>query len=188
MDSGVGRIVDTLRELGLEEDTFVFFFSDNGPEGPGSSGPLHGRKGSVWEGGHRVPAIAYWPTHIPRGIVCDLQSMSMDLFSTVMSVTDTSLPKNISLDGIDLIPFLRGDPAFPERSLFWRYHGQKAVRWRQWKLVVNVEGGPDLALFDLKDDLQESRNLASREEDIVKDLQARLSLWERDVARGSMLT
>ncbi len=86
MDKGVGEIVTTLRRCGLEQNTLIFFFSDNGAMKYGSNGPLHGFKGSLWEGGHRVPAIAYWPGKIAPGQTSNQTTISLDLFPTMIAL------------------------------------------------------------------------------------------------------
>ena len=91
MDKGVGEILETIKELGLAGNTFVFFLSDNGPAG-GSAGPLRGRKGSNWEGGHRVPAIAWWPGRIPAGKTTDQLAISLDLMPTLLAMAGTGGP------------------------------------------------------------------------------------------------
>ena len=88
MDKGVGQILDKVVELELDENTFVFFLSDNGPAG-GTAGPLRGRKGSNWEGGHRVPGIAWWPGQIPSGETTDQLAISLDLMPTMLAMADS---------------------------------------------------------------------------------------------------
>ena len=188
MDSGIGRIVDRVRSLGLEDDTFIFFFSDNGPDGPGSSGPLRGRKATVWEGGHRVPAIAYWPGRLPREAVSDVPAMSMDLFPTLAAVAGVDLRSDLALDGQSLLPALDGEASQPDRALFWRHAGQTAARYGNWKLVLDAPDGPDIGLYDLEADLGEAQNLAGERPDLVASLRARLRDWESDVSSGPMLT
>ena len=188
MDEGVGRVVATLKRLGIEQRTLVFFCSDNGPAGPGSAGALHGSKGSLWEGGHRVPAMAYWPGRIKPGTVTDATAMTMDLFPTVAAIAGAALPPGLTLDGTDLSPvlLLRGElPA--GRALFWRFKGQKAVREGPWKLLVNAKGKDQVkpvGLYNLADDLGETKDLAEAEPARVRALQAALAAWEQDVLKG----
>ena len=105
MDKGIGEVVAALERLGLSERTFVFFFSDNGPAG-GSAGPLRGRKGDNWEGGHRVPAVACWPGKIAPGTVCGELGISLDLMPTMLAIAGVSPPKELRLDGVNLLPTL----------------------------------------------------------------------------------
>jgi arylsulfatase A len=178
MDQSVGRVVETIRELGLERDTFLFFCSDNGANQRGSNGPLRGFKGSLWEGGHRVPAIACWPGRIEPGTTCDETVLGMDLFPTMISVAGVRLPKGFQLDGVDLLDVLTKGRRLPERALFWAYRQQEAVRRGPWKLLVQ---GEKERLFHLDDDLGEEHDLASRYPERVEGLRAELAAWKRDV-------
>ncbi len=179
MDQSVGRVVETVRELGLERDTFIFFCSDNGATRNGSNGSLHGFKGSLWEGGHRVPAIACWPGRIEPGTICHQTVLGMDVFPTLASVAGADLPKGLKLDGCDLLNLLTRRRALPERPLFWAYRKQAAVRRGPWKLLVQ---GDKERLFNLDDDLGEQNDLAGRYPERVVALRAELTTWQRDVA------
>ena len=177
MDEGVGDIIKTLRDLNLQHNTFVFFCSDNGGDPPwGDNGVLRGHKGQLWEGGHRVPAIAYWPGRIKPGVT-DAAAMSMDLFPTMLGIADAPPPEK-SFDGLDLSPVLFEKRELPSRDLFWRYRKQKAVRRDRWKLVVEAE---KTFLFDLKNDLGERRNIAEEKPEIVAELLQALASWEADI-------
>jgi len=184
MDEGIGRIVDTVKRLGLERKTFIFLCSDNGATKSGSNGALSGYKGSLWEGGHRVPAVASWPGKIMPGTITDQTVLGMDLFATLVSVAGTKLPPGLKLDGVDLLGMLIKDKKLPERTLFWRYRNEKAVRKGPWKLLVQ---GKDVKLFNLDDDLAEKKNLAEAEPGKVKALEAELSAWEQEVSDGVKL-
>jgi arylsulfatase A-like enzyme len=181
MDEGLGRIVETVRRLGLERRTFIFFCSDNGATRNGSNGALAGYKGSLWEGGHRVPAIAYWPGKIKAGEVTNQTTLGMDLFATMASIAGAELPTGLKLDGVNLSPILLENKPLPERTLFWRYRKERAVRKGPWKLLVQ---GKDVKLFNLDDDLGEKKNLAQVERGMVKALEDELTAWERDVLAG----
>jgi len=181
MDEGIGKIVETVRRLGLERKTFIFFCSDNGATKNGSNGSLAGYKGSLWEGGHRLPAIAYWPGKIPPETVTSQIVLGMDLFPTMLSIAGANLPSGLKLDGVDLTGMLTKNKNLPERTLFWRYRKQKAVRKGRWKLLVqdNKE-----RLYDLDDDLGENINLAGTRPNMVRMLQNELAAWEREVSAG----
>ena len=184
MDEGIGRIVETVGRLGLERKTFIFFCSDNGATKNGSNGELNGYKGSLWEGGHRVPAVAYWPGRIKAGTTTNQTVMGMDLFATMVSITGAKLPTGLKLDGVDLLPMLTRGAKLPERTLFWRYRKEKAVRKGSWKLLV--QGGRS-KLYNLDNDLGEKKNLAVEYPDIVKSLEDELAAWEREVSAGVKL-
>jgi arylsulfatase A len=186
LDKSVGDVIAALRRHNLERRTFVFFFSDNGANRFGSNGALRGFKGSVWEGGHRVPAIASWPGTIPAGKTTDELTISLDLFPTIAALAQTPVPDEHKLDGKNLLPLLKDDQSLGERTLFWRHAGQKAVRQGDWKLVVANErprartaAAP--ALFNLADDIAEEHDLADQEPDRRKRLQSLLDAWEQEI-------
>jgi len=200
MDKGVGEIIATLRRLNLAENTFVFFCSDNGGTREGNNGPLNGHKGSVWEGGHRVPGLAWWPGKIKAGTT-DQVALSMDLMPTMLDLAKVSVPAGHRLDGTILVPLLVESRPLPARTLFWGYTGRYAVRQGPWKLLVNQTAGeatkakgkgknkagdgtaaaPATMLFHLGDDLGEKRDLAAREPGRVRELEAALAAWRKDV-------
>jgi arylsulfatase A len=179
MDEGIGRIVETVGRLGLARKTFIFFCSDNGATKQGSNGALNGFKGSLWEGGHRVPAVACWPGRIRAGSVTGQTVLGMDLFATMVSLAGAQVPAGLKLDGEDLLPVLTGSGGLKARTLFWRYRGQRAVRKGPWKLLVQ---GKDTRLFNLKTDLGEKNDLADRRTDVVAELRAELAAWESQVS------
>lgn len=185
MDQGIGRIAATVKQTGIESNTLIFFFSDNGPSGPGSSGPLRGRKGTLWEGGHRVPAVARWPGVIPSGRVTGETAIGMDLFPTMMALSATAIPKNLEIDGVDLTPVLKDDGTLPPRDLFWRHKEQRAVRSGHHKLLINlVDDVEKASLFSVYEDVAEKIDIADKAPDIVTDLTGRLKTWESTVSAG----
>jgi arylsulfatase A-like enzyme len=181
MDKGIGRIIATLKEHGLAENTFVFFFSDNGGhEGiAGSSNkPLRGFMGSLWEGGQREPAIAWWPGHIPAGKVTGQTAMSMDLMPTMLELAGATLPPDRKLDGVSLVPLLlHGQPLAP-RKLFWKKGHDFAMRDGPWKLLIE-NGTPHL--FNLDNDLSEQNDWAGQQPERVKTMRAEIDAWAKDV-------
>jgi arylsulfatase A len=185
MDEGIGKIVETVRRLDLERKTFIFFCSDNGATKNGSNGALAGHKGSLWEGGHRVPAVAYWPGMIKPGTVTSQITMGMDMFPTMVSIAKAKLPTGLNLDGVDLLGMLMEDKKLPERTLFWRYRKERAVRKGPWKLLVQ---GDNVKLYNLDDDLGEKNNLTGAKPGVVKMLQNELMAWEQEVSAGVNLS
>jgi len=184
MDEGIGRIVETVKRLGLERKTFIFFCSDNGATKNGSNGVLSGYKGSLWEGGHRVPAVAYWPGRIKPDTTTRQTALGMDLFATMVSIAGAKLPVGLQLDGLDLLPMLVEGRKVPKRTLFWRYRKERAVRKGPWKLLVQ---GKDAKLYNLDEDLGERKNLAQAEPQRLKALEDELANWEQDVSDGVKL-
>jgi len=181
MDEGTGKIVETVKRLGLERKTFIFFCSDNGATKNGSNGALSGFKGSLWEGGHRVPAVAYWPGRIKPGSVTSQTTLGMDIFPTMVSIAGEKLPKGLKLDGVDLLGMLTEDRKLPKRTLFWRYRKQKAVRKGPWKLLVQDD---NVKLYNLSDDLAEKENLVNTKPAIARELKDELAVWEQEVSAG----
>lgn len=180
MDEGIGKIMETLKKNKLEENTLVIFLSDNGAEKFGDNGNLNGDKGSLLEGGHRVPAIVYWKAKISRRVSSETL-MGMDLLPTILSVTNTAVPSDIEFDGTDFSNILFGDGQLEERTSFWRYRKQKAVRKNKWKLLISEK---DTMLYDLEKDIEEMTDIAPKNSRLVKNLTAQLQDWEREVTQG----
>lgn len=176
MDEGIGAVVEKVKELDLAEETLIIFISDNGAERFGHNGELNGSKGSLLEGGHRVPAIAYWPGRISAGVT-DETVMTFDWLPTFLSLTDLS-DAAPALDGIDISALLLEKKALLPRSLAWRYRQQKALRSGPWKLWMNQQ---DTMLFNLKVDLGESKDLSEEETDLLEDLLEAYRQWEMEI-------
>ena len=190
MDEGVGRIMKTLKDLGLEENTLVIFTSDNGGyidyksggfENISSNGVLRGQKTDIYEGGHRVPGIFYWPGKIKPGVKDD-KIMSMDMFPTFAALAGATLPQGLKLDGRSVLPVLLENRKLPERPLFWKIGNKKAIRKENWKLCMIANNKP--ALYDLKKDIGESRDLSAQYPGLVKELLEEYNAWEKDVTAG----
>ena len=180
-DQGVGRILRALDDLRLRQNTIVVFTNDNGGEWLSRNTPLFQHKGTVWEGGIRVPAILRWPGHIPAGRVSRQVGITMDLTASILAATRTPVPAEARLEGIDLLPVLEGRAPEIERTLFWRVIGatpQRAVRSGDWKLIF--DGGRPL-LFNLRTDLGERTNMVGLRSDIARRLQPLLAAWQKDV-------
>lgn len=137
LDTGVGEVLDTLQQLGLDERTLVVFTSDNGPWFGGSTGGLRGMKGSTYEGGFRVPCIARWPGRIPAGHVSRSPAVMMDLFATALRVAGIAPPAELVIDGRDIMPLLTSDAASPHEAILGQQGERLAtVRDDRWKLCV----------------------------------------------------
>lgn len=191
LDESVGRIVDTLRALGIRERTLVFFTSDNGGyqtyaggyTNVSSNGPLRGAKGSLYEGGHRVPGIASWPGRIQPGRITAATALTMDLAPTLLELAGVPLPARSGMHGFDgtsLGPLLFENRESAPRDLYWAdRRGAAAIRRGPWKLILPTGEAPEL--YRLDDDISETRNLARAEWDRVSVLQAAVMEWQRSV-------
>jgi arylsulfatase A len=177
-DLGVGRILQTLDRLGLRQNTLVIFTNDNGGEWLSRNTPLFHHKGSVWEGGIRVPAIIRWPGRIPAGQVSRQVGITMDLTASILAAAGIPAASDARLEGIDLLPVLEGRAPEVERTLFWRVTGQQAVRSGDWKLLM--DGGRAM-LFNLRTDIAEHDNLIGQRSDIARRLRPLLAAWQADV-------
>ena len=179
MDTQVGRIVDLLDAEGLRENTLIVFISDNGAVSPGDNGPLAGKKGTLMEGGHRVPGIFNWEGTIKPSTSAETM-LCMDLMPTFASLANVSI-QDRKLDGLDLSSVLRLDEKLPRRLTFWAKRGETAVRDGAWKLLRIKEAN---RLYDLSTDLGEKKNVAAKHPEIVDRLSKALDTWNEDVRKG----
>jgi arylsulfatase A len=177
IDWATGVLVAELERLGLADDTIVVFTSDNGSrardEG-GSNVPLRGTKGTTWEGGLRVPFIVRWPNHVPAGADCSTLLTSMDLLPTLARAAGTAVPDNHTIDGRDVLPVLRGETRDSPHDAFFYYQGcdLEAVRSGRWKLHLARGREPVEELYDLVDDVGETRNRYAEHPTVVAELLA----------------
>ena len=181
LDDAVGRILDAIEQHGEAENTLVIFASDNGPTRIGNTGGLRGSKSQLFEGGIRVPCVMRWPAGLPQEREAAFPAMTMDLTATVLSACGARASR--PLDGIDLLPTLRGKSPEPaDRELFFRYKRMKARRkamiQNQWKYIAD---GDNEFLFHLGEDRAESDNRLSREPDRAERMRKRLAQWEKEV-------
>ncbi|MFE6734918.1 sulfatase-like hydrolase/transferase [Microbacterium sp. NPDC057650] len=195
MDDGVGRILDALDAAGVAENTIVFFSSDNGPSTEsrnwlngeeidyqgGSTGGLRGNKGSLFEGGIRVPAIISWPAGLSAGTSWQTPAAMMDLLPTVLEAAE--LPSASGIDGASVLDELRGADA-AERTLFWEYGPQLAARRGRFKLTLAARehlGGPfdpaSVFLADLDADPAETTDVSAQHPEVAASLRTELMAW-----------
>ena len=148
IDWSVGEVLKTLKELGLDENTFVIFTSDNGPWFEGSSGPYRERKGTAWEGGLRVPFVAQWPAQIPAGTISSEAAMNIDIFPTIVAAAQGSLPLDKIIDGKNILSLLQGEALSPHKALYLFDRNRIAgVRAGKWKLVAETKYQTALTRF-----------------------------------------
>lgn len=191
-DDGVGKILQTLDRLGLTRNTLVIFTNDNGGEWLSRNAPFFHRKGTLWEGGIRVPLIMRWPTELPAGKTSAQVALTMDVTASILAATGTRAPETYRPDGIDLLPMLRGTVPIVERRVFWRLpppaaggaqaaaaaRHQRAMRAGHMKLLLE---GNHFFLFDLAADPGERNDLAAQRPDLVRSLWGLIQEWERSV-------
>jgi arylsulfatase A-like enzyme len=197
IDWSIGCLLEALRSHNLEKNSFVIFASDNGPwlnfgNHAGSAGPLREGKLNMWEGGCRIPCIARWPGHIPAGTVCNQMAATIDILPTFAEIAGAEPPSR-RIDGVSILPLLRGEQGANPRFVFWPYFGQTltGVREGKWKLQLphtslvyegykpGRDGIPgktgtrklELALFDLEADIGEKTDVAAQHPEIVTRLQ-----------------
>lgn len=181
MDEGIGQIRARLRELALEKNTLVFFIGDNGAplkEGAWNGSlntPLTGEKGMLTDGGIRTPFLAEWPGTLPAGLTYEPPVSALDVAATANALA--GLPTDPVLDGVNLIPFVRGEKSgAPHEALFWRWRSQAAIRADHWKLILL---GPEQRfLFDLDSPEGETKNRLADSPAIAADLERRLRAWD----------
>jgi len=194
IDWSTGQILDTLKQLGLDDKTLVMFVSDNGGPGGGDNTPLRGGKGSTQEGGIRVCAVARWPGKIPAGTVCKEIASNMDILPTFAKLAGAEPPKDRIIDGVDIWPLLSGQAGAKGRETFFYYSmdSLQAVRSGKWKLVVVEQERKTITrldtpkLYDLEKDIGETADVAAQNPDVVKRLagqieKCRADLGDRDV-------
>lgn len=185
MDEQIGRLRTFLKEKNIDENTLIFFTSDNGPadgltrRGIASAGSFRGHKHQMWEGGLRVPSLVEWPEMIKEGVVSDFQASTVDYLPTIMDALGLKNKKKIPLDGISLLPMLRGDEderKVPIASGYQRlYKNTELYAFIQGKYKICIpEGGDDMMLFDLENDPTESKNIAGEYPEIMKKMEVAL--------------
>jgi uncharacterized sulfatase len=178
IDRSVGRVLQTLRDEGLEENTIVIFTSDNGAPGyigiPDVNKPYRGWKLTLFEGGLRVPYVAKWPGHIPPGTQYQQPISNIDIMPTVVAAAGAKMPTGRTLDGVNLLPFLSAKPASQApRPLFWRDGTYRAMQENKWKLIVSEHPKKDW-LFNLAEDPTERINLAIDKPQMLAQMKAKM--------------
>ena len=207
IDSEVGRLLNTLDELKLSDNTYVIYTTDNGPwlqfkHHGGSAGPLREGKGTTFEGGQRVPCLIRGPG-IPAGTVCDELTGTIDVLPTIAALTNQPLPKQNKIDGVDVSKLWMGKTEQSPRNEFVHYTSQgnlEGLRQDNWKLLVKkprqrrnqknaaaANAKPQIMLFDLSKDLGEQNNLANEHPEIVDRLQQRMKQLDDEITMNARL-
>lgn len=199
MDEAIGRVLDKLKAVGLEENTLVFFFSDNG--GPSMAGttingsnnlPLRGSKRTTLEGGIHVPFVVRWPAKLPANTTYEQPVIQLDVLPTALAAAGVESPSPAPLDGVNLLPYLLGQNKLPPHdTLYWRLGQQMAIRQGFFKLVrydAAADGQPRQPiagpkLYNLFDDLGETNDLADRMPEKVRELESAWNSWSAEMAK-----
>ena len=185
LDDAVGRVLGQLDKSGVTQNTLVFFISDNG--GPTQANaslntPLNGVKATVWEGGIRVPYILRWPGRIAADKTYEEPVIALDIFATVSAVAGVEVPKDRVIDGVNLLPYLKGEvTTAPHVALYWRFGPQHAIRKGQYKLLKLRNG--EEHLFDLKQDIGEQHDLLTERAEVAAELRAEFAKWDSQLAK-----
>ena len=185
LDAGIGRVLVSLDEADVANDTFVFFMSDNGAFRLNRTGldvgintPLRDGGVTCWEGGIRVVAMARWPGRIRPQTVVDQALWSPDLLPTSASIANVSLDDDLILDGRNLLPCLTGDASSPHPSLYFSFRSHAALRMGDWK-IVREKPDQRWQLFNLSKDIGESHDLAATRPEKLHQLKAEFQSWEK---------
>ena len=174
LDDGVGRVMQSIRAAGIDRKTLVIFTSDNGGERFSYHWPFSGQKGELLEGGIRVPALVRWPGVVPPNRVTQQMAITMDWTATMLAAAKADGPADHSLDGIDLLPILKGTTRAFDRTFFWRSNSQDAMRKGKWKFIRD---GEELVLFDLSLDQREQADLSVKHPDVLERLMTEFDKW-----------
>jgi arylsulfatase A-like enzyme len=182
-DQGVGKILAALDRHNLTRNTLVIYTQDNGGEWLSRNAPFFHRKDTVWEGGVRVPMVARWPARIPARRTSSQVGITMDLTATLLAVAGAAVPGDAGLDGVDLTAVMEGKAQPFERTLYFRntvgpQRTQRAVRRGDWKVLAD---GPNVMVFNLREDPGERNDLASKRQDLARELRPLITAWEKDV-------
>lgn len=195
VDQSLGRLLRKLEQLELAENTVVIFCSDNGGlykrfDGAGpavmSNAPLRNEKGSLYEGGVRVPLIIRWPGHVEPGSVCSTPVCSVDLYPTMTELAGIDDRDDVEVDGVSLVPLLKQTGGLKREALYWHYPHYHhttpagAIRQGDYKLIEYFDDGR-VELYNLKDDLSEQKDLAAAEPEMAAELKQALSRWRKAV-------
>lgn len=181
LDDAIGSVITALDATSQRQRTLIFFFSDNGGHTDSGSNntPLRGIKGSLFEGGVRVPFLVSWPEKFPAGVDYTKPVSSVDVLATSLAAAGIAMPTNQVYDSVNLVPHLSGEvKAAPHDRLFWRMHGKQlfAMREGKWKLIrLKDQAAP--VLYDLESDMAETKDCAAENSEIVKKMQQALDDW-----------
>ena len=184
VDHSMGALISKLEDLGLEDNTIILFFSDNGGHRKWTTNyPLRGHKADFYEGGIRVPLIIKWPGITTPGSVSDVPVISNDIYPTLLEMAGLPLIPEQHIDGLSLVPLLKEEGDLERDALYWHFPHYASmcnvVRYKDWKLIESLEDG-SVELFDLKNDLGEQHELSGANPEKVEELKSMLADWRED--------
>ena len=177
MDNAIGNVLGLVDSLGLEENTIVIFFSDNGGGTGSDNYPLTGGKATMWEGGLRVPCIIKWPGRIKEGQVLDNFVSSLEIFPTILEAAGIKKPDSLILDGFNILPLLTGETDLERNEMYWEFRDDFAARVGDIKWINSKRGN---GLFDLSEDTGEKNDLSGNEKDNDR-IKEKFLQWQREM-------
>ncbi|MBL9094156.1 MAG: sulfatase-like hydrolase/transferase [Planctomycetaceae bacterium] len=178
MDERIGDIRRAIEEIGAADNTLIVFTSDNGGSGNIHNVPLRGQKSTMFEGGLRVPMIAWWPKRLPAGAVNNEFLTSLEWLPTLAAVAGAKPDEKIKLDGFDMLPVLATGETSPRTKMFWERRGDRTARVGNWKWVASAKGG---GLFDLATDVSEKHDLSAERPEVVRQMEAEFAAWRQEM-------
>jgi len=181
MDDAIGNVLNLVDSLGLEKNTLVIFFSDNGGSSIADNYPLSGGKATMWEGGLRVPCIIKWPEEIEKGKVIYNFISSLELFPTILDIAGIEKPESLILDGFSIYPLLKGEKEMEREEMYWDFRAEYAARVGHMKWIYS-EGREDInGFFDLSVDAGEKNDLSNSKAQELDMVQSKFNKWKEEM-------
>ncbi len=186
MDDAIGNVLSLIDEFGLTENTIVIFFSDNGGSGLADNSPLSGGKGSMWDGGLRVPFIIKWPGIIEKGRVIDNFVSSLEIFPTILAIAGIEKPDSVILDGFNLLPLFTGeDKSLSREEMYWEFRQEQAARVGNYKWIQSSRRENNNGFFDLLEDVGEQNDLSFKSLKELNMVKKKFNQWQREMDLAS---
>lgn len=176
MDKSIGNVLNLVDSLGLEQNTIVIFFSDNGGGTGSVNTPLRGGKATMWEGGLRVPCIIKWPGRIKKGMVIDNFVSSLELFPTILEVAGVAKPESLILDGFSILPLLREEKDLERTEMYWDFRDEYAARIGNMKWI---EARKAKGLYNLSEDIGEKNDLSEKDLNTLEMIRGKFQSWQK---------
>jgi len=178
MDHAIGNVLALIDSLSLKGNTLVIFFSDNGGGIGSDNSPLSGGKGTMWEGGLRIPCIISWPGNIKEGQVIDNFISSLEIFPTLLEVVGIQQPDSIILDGFSILPLLKGEKNLERKEMFWDFRDEHAARIGNMKWIKTEKAN---GLFDLSEDIGEKTDLSKTDSLSCRNMEEQFIRWQHEM-------